>query len=75
MALNTVNFVDRTAVIIAIDKLSDVVVDFVGKGRQILHSLLFLLSFSSFIPSSSSFVPYLPLYLFPFMSVSTVDVN
>ena len=75
MALNTVNFVDRTAVIIAIDKLSDVVVDFVGKGRQILHSLLLLLSFSSFIPSSSSFVPYLPLYLFPFMSVSTVDVN
>ena len=79
MALNTVNFAGNTAVMIACLKMWDVVFDFVGKGRQILHSLLFLLSFSSFIPSSSSFVPYLPLplslYLFPFMSVSTVNVN
>ena len=79
IALNTINFAGHTAVMIACLKMLDVPSNFMDKGRQILHSLLFPLSFSSLIPSSSSFVPYLPLplslYLFPFMSVSTVDVN
>ena len=73
MALSTINFAGRTAVMIACLKMWNVVFDFVGKGRQILHSLLFLLSFSSFIPSSSSFVPYLPLPLSLYLFLSSLS--